>query len=216
MNCFPCDTALLLQGTEPGDLDLQDALQLLAAKLEAQNNKYGSKPYAAKRSAAKAADHTGSSGDGSSSDDGLQSSDSSKAPAAGTAALRTARAGSRKATGSSVKNRAKQKPGKVALSGKASSSDKAKSTGRAQSVGASGSSDVGSKGKSTKANKTVGKGKTGSVAAARPKSGYRAFWKEQWDKLKSDNHEIKMTDATKQISSMWKNMDSEGKETYKP
>lgn len=207
----------MLQDTEPGDLDLQDALQLLAAKRKAQDKKYGSRPTADERSGAKAVDDTGSSSAGSSSDDGMQSGGtSSKAPAASTAALRAAKTGGTKPSSRSVKDDTKQKPRKVALTGKVSSSGKAMSTGRAQSVGATGSSDVASRGKSTKGNKGTGKVETGSAAAATPKSGYRAFWKEQWDKLKSDNHEIKMTDATKQISSMWKDIDAEDKEKYKP
>ena len=226
--CIPCDNAVLLQDTEPGDIDLKDALQLLAAKLESQDKKYGRRQTADNTSLAESEDHTGGSGNGSSSDDGLQSSgrSSSKAPAAHTAALRAARTDGTKASGRSAKDTAKQKRGKLGVSGKASSNGKAKSpnkakptgkaksTGSVQTVGAAGKSDVGSKGKSAKENKSVGKGKNGSAAAATPKSGYRAFWKEQWDKLKADDSSITMTNATKQISSMWKHMNAEGKQKY--
>lgn len=224
--CFPCGNTVL-QDIEPGDIDLKDALQLLAAKLEAQDKKYGSKQTADSKLGAKSEEHIGSSSDGSSSDDGLQSSDSSsKAPAARTAALRAARTGT-KASGSRAKATAKQKLGKVGTSGEASSTGKVKSigktkpngkaklTGNVQSVGAASKSNLGSKGQSAKENKNTGKGKNGSAAEATPKSGYRAFWKEQWDKLKADNPSIKMTDATKHISSVWKHLDAEGREKYK-
>lgn len=207
---------LVLQGAEPGDIDLQDALELLAAKQEAQDKKYGNRQTDQNQHTAGLEDHIGSGNKDATSNARLQSSDSSsKEPTARTAALRTARSGGRKASGSSAKEKAQEKRGKVGANGEASSNGKAKSTGRVGTVGAAGKSNVSRKDKSTKVKKSMGKRQSGSAAAATPKPGYRVFWKEQWDKLKADNPSIKMTDGTKQIASVWKHMDAEGKEKYK-
>ncbi len=47
-----------------------------------------------------------------------------------------------------------------------------------------------------------------------PKSGYRLFWKQQWEKLRKDDPSIKMTDATTRISLGWKQLDAAAKRQY--
>lgn len=206
-----CVTAkwVVLQDTEPGNVDMKDALQLLAAKQEALSKKYGTRWTASEQSVAESGGATGSSGEATTSDDELQSSGrSSKAPATRRAALRAARA---VATGSNVKDQAKQELGKAASTGTAIS------TGREQPVGTTGKAGgvVSNKKKSTKVKKGTRKVETGDATAATPKSGYRAFWRIQWGVLTSQTPGIKLVEANKQIASMWNNMDAEGKEKYK-
>lgn len=200
---------MVLQDTEPGDIDMQDALQLLAAKQEALSKKYGSRWTASGQSAAESGSPTGSSSEVTTSDDELQSTgSSSEAPATRRAALRAARAVK---TRSSIKGQAKQELGNATSTGTASLTGRQRPIGTASKAGGVASS----KGESTKVKKGTGTGKTGAAAAATPKSGYRAFWKIQWGVLTSEKPGIRMVEANKEIVKMWSDMDAEDKKKYK-
>lgn len=205
-----CDNkVVVLQDTEPGDIDMEDALQLLAAKQEALSKKYGSRVTASEQSAAESGGAIGSSSEATTSDDELQSSgSSSKAPATRRAASRATRT---VGTGSSVKHQAKQELGKATSTGTATMTGKKKPVGTAGKAGGV----VSSKGETTKVKKGTGKGRTGPAAAATPKSGYRAFWKVQWKVLTSQKPGIRMVEANKEIANAWGDMDAEDKEKYK-
>lgn len=58
------------------------------------------------------------------------------------------------------------------------------------------------------------KGASSGTSSNTPVSGYRLFWRQQWEKLKLQDPSIKMTDATKRISQDWKQLDSETKKTF--
>lgn len=203
LHWFVCNSIVGLQEAQPGDIDLEDALQILADKLKAQD-KRASKARAVKRQAVAPSD-TGvsSGGDVATSDDEVQPSSSSSSSKALDAAGETDAAG-----GGIVKERTKRKYVKAKLSSKVSAN------GTAASVGTAGTSDVKDRGKGKLVGKVQGQGKPDAAAAPVPKKGYRAFWSQMWAKLKIDDPGIKMTDANKQIASVWKHMDAESKEQY--
>ena len=58
------------------------------------------------------------------------------------------------------------------------------------------------------------KGASSETSPNTPVSGYRLFWRQQWEKLKSQDPSITMTDATKRISQDWKQLDNETKKTF--
>ena len=64
--------------------------------------------------------------------------------------------------------------------------------------------------------KTVGKDKVSSkgTSSSPPKSRYRLFWRQQWAKLRTDHPSITMTDANKLISQDWKQLDDTARQTY--
>ena len=69
----------------------------------------------------------------------------------------------------------------------------------------------------TKDESGVASKSTGSKTspAPVPKTVYRLFWKQEWDKLKSDDPNIQMIAASKQISATWKQMNDVAKDQYK-
>ena len=199
---------MVLQDAEPGDIDLEDALKLLAEKQRTQDKK-DSKARAVKlkRQAVALSNKavSSSNGEGATSDDKVQPSSSSSS----TSSSEALDAGGETiaAGGSSVKEKVKRKYVRANSSGRASANG---------TTASGGTSDVKerSKGRSRTVNEEQGKGKSDAAAAPTPKKGYRAFWSQMWAKLKVDDPGIKMTGASKQIASVWKDMDAESKAQY--
>ena len=58
------------------------------------------------------------------------------------------------------------------------------------------------------------KGASSGASPNTPVSGYRLFWRQQWEELKLQDPSITMTDATKRISQDWRQLDSATKNTF--
>ncbi|KAL3144457.1 hypothetical protein ABBQ32_004201 [Trebouxia sp. C0010 RCD-2024] len=199
--CIPSDT-------KPGDIDLEDALQILADNLKAQEKKVSKARAVRRRAVASSDTGVSSRGDVATSDDEVQTSSSSSSSSSSKAL--NAGGETDAAGGSSVKKRTKRKYVKAKMSSTVSASGTAASVGTASTTAVK---DRG-KGKPADVSKVQGQGRADAAVAPIPKKGYRAFWSQMWAKLRVDDPGVKMTDANKQIASAWKHMDAESKKQY--
>lgn len=205
------ETATVPADVDLNCVDLEDALEILAAKLKTKDKRAGKSKAALKRPSAalqkdlstleelkprgdsEPDDRNGQAQTASTNKTPLELADASQAPAGDNG------------------EEGKGKPKATKPKGKAVAGSKPK-------VPAKGGKSIvkmASKSKSKTVSKSKNKGKAESSSAGTPKTGYRLFWRQQWDKLKSDDPNIHMTDATKQIANVWQSMDAEAKEQFK-
>ena len=202
---------MVLQDVDLNCVDLEDALEILAAKLKTKDKRAGKSKAALKRPSAalqkdlstleelkprgdsEPDDRNGQAQTAPTNKTPLELADASQAPAGDNG------------------EEGKGKPKATKPKGKAVAGSKPKVPAK------EGKSIVkmASKSKSKTVSKSKNKGKAESSSAGTPKTGYRLFWRQQWDKLKSDDPNIHMTDATKQIANVWQSMDAEAKEQFK-
>ena len=209
-----CQTLhLVLQVVDQNSVDLEDALEILAAKLKAKDKRADKGRAAVKRPSATSQKGLRTPKELKLRDQGEPDDKDSQAqtvPTSKASLELDGVAASQTLAGNNVKE-GKSKPPVTRPNRKAAAGSKPKAQVR------TGKSVVKmtSKTKSNTVSKSKNKGKAECTSASTPKTGYRLFWRQQWDKLRSAHPNIHMTDATKQIANSWQSMDAEAKEQFK-